>query len=189
MSLAQVVDTIRDAFSQRGAKVAEYTAMLGRHASAAAEDERAIAAKQAKVDVIDTPRRELEQAKAQAASARSREDRERAAVEGELRATPGRDVERFKARVDRLFERVRNPKLGDRPQAETETNSVTGAQRTTNLPALQKWLDLGTLLVRLNVEIRDELWRLDDVAQRARLAELRKELDDALTGTALELEA
>jgi hypothetical protein len=165
-----------------------YSEMVARHAAAAAEDAAAIAAQQAIVDKIDEPRRELERLQTAAASARNREDHERARMEGELRANPGRDVERFKARHARIYERVRNPKPGDRPQAETEVNSLTGASRTTNLDAIERWLALGNVLARQTREI-DNLWALDDESQRARLAELRAELSAALIGTALELEA
>src|SRR5688500_1015003 len=140
MTLAEVVDRVRDAFTTRSAKVAARHAMLARHAAAVAEDENGIAAQQAKVDALDAPRRELERLKAEAANRRHREAREVAVAEGELRASLGRDLERFKARVDRLFDQMR---ATNRPQADVEVNDLTDVQRVRNLPEIQKWLDVG----------------------------------------------
>jgi hypothetical protein len=188
MGLAEIVDRVKDALSERSAMVAAFDRMLERHAAAAAEDQRLIAAKQAKVDELDKPRRELEEAIREAAGRRHREERERAAAEAELIARPGRDVERYRARVERLYGRLRCPAAGERPEAATEVNSVTGAVRTANVPELQRWLDLGRVLHRQTREIA-ELWRLTDEGQRTRLAAMRMELNDALEGTPLAAES
>jgi len=184
--MATIIDKIRDAVSQRSAKVAEYHAMLVRHEAAAAEDAKERARKQAKVDELDRPRVELAQFDVEAASRRHREERDRAQIEADLRADRGRDLDRFAARVDRIFDRMR---LTTRPHAEPERNAETGRERIRNLPEIQKWLALGPLMVRLNVEIRDDLWKLDPEAQRRRLTALRQELDAALEGTPLASEA
>lgn len=181
-----VVTKIKQFLSGRDAAVARLQTLEREQNAAAAERQRAIAAVQAEVDELEEPRRRLERLTAEHAAAGAREAAELADAMHQVREAPSRELERFEARVERLFARVRQL---DPPQAEIEVNNLTDQRETRNLDAIARHLALGPLLARMRVECRDSLWRLGDEALRARVAELQAELEAAAAGTALEHEA
>ena len=103
-----------------------------------------------------------------------------------MREHPSRELERFAARLDRIYARLRSVSP---PPAQEETHHITGDRRITNLPAIERHNALAPVLVRMRVEIRDSLWRLSDAALRARLVELERELAAAVADTVLSDEA
>ena len=184
-TLERTIDRVRAVFSERDALLKELQALEARNAAAAAERARALEQAQRDADAALEPVRRLERLRSESFALGVREERERASVINKLQEEGSRELQRFAVLLERLTERARRQPP---PTPIESINSITGAVTVMNLDAIQKWLQVGPALARARIAVRDELWKLADVALSARIAQLRAELTEALAGTALENE-
>lgn len=181
-----IITKIKDLLTGRDALVRKLVDLEAQHAAAGLARARAIEAAEAEcakiTEILDLPDR----LRAEAVALGATEQAKLAGLENELRASPGPELKRFVALVDRVFQTLRamNP-----PQAIEQYNAITDERRTTNLDEIEKHNAIGPVLRTIRVEIHRDLWRRDSAALQERLAVLRHELDTALEGTALENEA
>lgn len=184
--MSTIVKAIKNILTGRDALVQRLADLAAQHAAAGLARARAIEAAEAErakiTEILDRPAR----LRAEVASLGATEQAEEANLENELRASPSRELAKFAALVDRLYQRLRamNP-----PQALEHYNQITEERRVINLAAIETHLALGPTLVQIRGEVHRDLWRLDSVALQERLTVLRHALDTALEGTALEDEA
>jgi hypothetical protein len=182
MSLANVVEAVKNAVAPRGGILRRLGAQEAQQASeAAAHQQRttaAVAERAKLVAILNGP----EQLRAEGFAMGLRHDRERAELERELYEARPQELKRFEIYVERLHTLLR---ASSPPAAIEETNWLDGSRQVKNLDAIERWRALGPLFTRVQAEIRNTLWRLPDHELSERLAVLRRELE-AVGDTVLE---
>ena len=178
-----LMQTVKQVFSPRDRTIEHLAKVRSQHAAGSGELQKLIGEAEREVDRLEEPKRRLERLRQEAFNAGLKLDREVAPLENELRDPAGwpralrvlaRDVERFREAWAPLV------------QAHEEINRITGEVRVTNLKDLERRQEAVALGVRMSLEFRDTLWKLDRAALHARIEEIRGELAkyDLLLGAA-----
>lgn len=185
MSVTEVIDKVKGALSGHDTLVARLEHLRKTQEVEGAARAAEITKAQAEVDKLEEPRRRLERLQAEDFAAGYKADAERAALENELRGAPPRELARFALLVERVYSRLR---ASDPPMMQEEVHRITNERRVVNVEEIERWRALAPLLVRLQIAICDELYKLPSTVLRERIAGLRREFEQAVAGTAFENE-
>ena len=174
-------DKIKEIVSPHDGYLKDRELIAAERAARGAVRARSAAEDQAAVDEAPEQRKARRDAERLAASVR--DDQELARIEALIRPNPLPRYTRFDRFTLRLFEVIRQL---EPISPIVEVNPFTDERKITNLPEIERQNALGGIVIKMRVEIRDTLWRLDSKALEARVDTLRAELEDAIRGTVVE---